>query len=74
MSIVPFSYGYDSLYCGGVTPYYGATTWGTTWGSVYPSYGYGAAYPATTVGYGYAPYSRRQARHLRKAGVYPYAW
>jgi hypothetical protein len=76
MSIVPFTYGYDAMYggCGTYAP--------LSYGGAYPAYGYGyGGYPAT-YGYGYGsyggygayPYSRRQARHLRKAGVYPYAW
>ena len=70
MSIVPYGWGYDSGCYGG---------WGG-WGSYYPSY-YGGHYGGygtwggygTYGGYGW-PTSRRDRRHLRKAGVYPYAW
>ena len=67
MSIVPFGYGYDACYGAGWGAYPAYTTYGYGYG--YPAYGYGYGYG----GYGSA-YSRRDLRHMRKAGLSPYYW
>ena len=78
MSIVPFAFGNTACYGG----------WGTTYATAYPAYSYVApAYSYSTyaplatystiapVGVYSSGFSRRDLRHLRKAGVYPaYSW